>query len=232
MKRCTTLLLLLASLPVLSAPFQNLNFEQARTNSLTPIPTLAADSGLAMGPAADLLPGWQVFQGTKLLTSIGYNLSDFWAPFALTGGVTIVSEPSRVIEGKNSLSIRVPGGLSPVPFALVQRGDIPADARYLVFSHDGFAPVVRIDGGTLFEPAPSVGFRPPLQLDILQFAGKNVELEFSTSSRIGSGSYVLDNILFVVPEPSTTALIILGSLAFAAKSFWPRLRYRQGSKAS
>lgn len=113
-----------ASTSVVAAPFQNLNFEQANTNSVgfsNPLAPLDL-----FGPSTDLLPGWQMSRGTNLLTSIGFNRISL--AFVDIGGVSLNSQDP--IEGKFSLFVRVPGGLGvQEPFSLVQRGDIPSDAH-------------------------------------------------------------------------------------------------------
>lgn len=66
----------LGALPVFGAPFRNLSFEEAITNSIAPIPFMPPSSGFATGPTADLSPVWQTFRGTNLLGTTGFNLNE------------------------------------------------------------------------------------------------------------------------------------------------------------
>src|SRR6266446_4360871 len=59
-----------------AAPFRNLGFDDATTNSTIlstyQYPGLAAPQG--MGPTVDLLPGWQLSYAGANLTTMGYNV--------------------------------------------------------------------------------------------------------------------------------------------------------------
>src|SRR5438309_9724027 len=74
MKMCLATVCALAGLsPMLcAASFQNFDFDSAVTNITLSLPP---DEGVGYGPAWDLLPGWQLFQGTNQVPSIGYDLN-------------------------------------------------------------------------------------------------------------------------------------------------------------
>lgn len=133
----------------------------------------------------------------------------------------------RPIEGGFSFAMVTSGGLTPQPFSIVQRGEVPADARWLAFTHGGETPNVSIDGVTLFEPFPTLRYPADLVLDISQFSGKEVELEFSSPRFPPSGWYVLDGIGFVVPEPGSVALFMVGALVPIAQWGWISRRARK-----
>jgi hypothetical protein len=59
-----------AVLSAQAAAFQNLNFDEARTNNL-PIYDGQSDEGF--GSPEELFPGWQVYQGNSIITNIFYN---------------------------------------------------------------------------------------------------------------------------------------------------------------
>ena len=102
-----------------AAPFQNLDFESARTNSLTQSMDFFFDY---YGPTTDLLPGWQVFHGTQAVTTAGFNLTPVgkftYATLASSAPPNFGELPAA-IEGKYSLWFNVG---SPEPYSLVQSG--------------------------------------------------------------------------------------------------------------
>src|SRR5438876_3416664 len=54
-----------------AAQFQNLGFDGANTNNAVP----ANPERDVFGPAAEILPGWQLFRGGEAQADIGLNLS-------------------------------------------------------------------------------------------------------------------------------------------------------------
>ena len=57
-----------------AAPFENLNFELAHTNTVTPS-LLPTAPGQGTGPVTDLLPGWQLLRDGQPITTMDYNNS-------------------------------------------------------------------------------------------------------------------------------------------------------------
>ncbi len=113
---------------------------------------------------------------------------------------------------KGDLSNRVP-----IDYALIQRGDIPADAKFLIFTYWEKPFEVSINGITLsrgFEPlvAPSSGYTTAANVE--QFAGmKDVELKFTPARDLFNesiGLHTIDAIGFIVPEQSCVSLIGVG----------------------
>src|SRR4030095_7179667 len=58
------------SLTTEGAPFQNLGFDEATTNNVSFNPEIP---GTGVGPISELLPGWDLFWGTRHLGGLGYN---------------------------------------------------------------------------------------------------------------------------------------------------------------
>jgi hypothetical protein len=206
------------------APFQNMNFESANTNSLMPFPGFGFDYG---GPTSDLLPGWQLFLGTQMVTSIGFNLSD--DAYGRVGATMVSSEPpywppfGAPIEGKYSVAFRVGivgGGFE--QWSIVQQGDVPPDARFLEFRYGELPFAVSVNGVNL-----SPSFFPIIpRVDVSQFAGQTVELRLTTAPGIfgSGGDHILDAITFVVPEPSVLTLLGVGSCVWVGAVLAKRRR--------
>ena len=212
------------SLRVFAASFENLDFEQASTNSVHLRNPGRTPSGFdLLGSVTDLLPGWQVLQGTNPVTEIGFNLAD--VVFSEEGGVTVNDTNSifalaSVLEGKFSLELNMKNGPDSKlePFSISQRGDIPADAGFLSYVYRGNV-VPSINGIDLVPEGLFPEFSPKTEyIDISQFAGENVKLGFrnarfmTTGGPVLSGSrFVIDDIAFVVPEPGTFTLLSMGA---------------------
>ncbi len=223
MRKYSLALMLFTTIRVLGAPFENLDFENAITNSLRDDPKY---SGL-IGSVADLLPGWELFHGTNLVTSVSFNPPTF--SIRIEGGAAITASGWGMppLEGNYSLSLLIPGGFNPDPYTLIQRGDIPADAKFLAFTYRYLPFAVSIDGTQVTPFGIPGGFTSPRTffVDISRFAGQEVELSFKTIGTPTSGatgSHDLDAIAFLVPEPSAWALLCLGGVAL----LWPRIRRR------
>lgn len=189
------------ALAVEAQPFQNLGFEEANTNNTIFSETIRAD-GLGtvvfgIGPTEDLLPGWQLFKGSELVTSIGVNSHSAFAGLPVN-----LNTPSS--EGAYELDFRF--NSEDAPWSLVQRGDVPGNARYLSFK-TGWggaamqAPRITLDGKVLsiVRGLPASFGTNRLVYDVSAFAGQNAELRFIYDIRT---SYrTLDDILFVGLEP-------------------------------
>lgn len=213
------------------ASFRNLDFEEARTNSLSRSTVTIIDYE---GPAADLLPGWQLFFGGVLLPKVGYNLTGIAiASKRVRSGVAnlLSAAPPNVGEGRGPLqgrfSLSLSGAGSGSEFALVQRGDIPSDAVYLTYQFLGAPFSVTINGVTITRFFDEMQHSEPpngrmVFANVSRFAGlKDAELRFTTTPGIfgtPADLHTLDRIAFVIPEPSTWALLLLGGAALLWRS--------------
>jgi hypothetical protein len=208
---------LMAASPLLAAPFQNLGFEQVNTNHLVEVPIeVVTRSGGFRGPAAELLPYWNLFDGPNLVTEIGYNLQPLGAGYPSIDYATIPGT-----EGSYVLN------LAKVGYTLVQTGEIPQNAKSIRFltGTDPMVPSSYLDVAINGEPIALnletiFSGRSYVNGDISAFAGQSVELAFTTKNVT-----ILDNITFVVPEPTESAFLCLGSMMI----FLPRL-YRKFRK--
>ena len=123
-----------------AAPFQNLDFEKANTNTLSYDP----NSGVGSGPIQDLLPGWHVivtlpafnlgtysFPGsTNLLKSLNFDSSFFDSPNIALNDYDPLDE-SVPRTGIYSLSISPGQGA----ITLTQQADLPIIRKPLNWSN-------------------------------------------------------------------------------------------------
>ncbi|MBI3416546.1 MAG: PEP-CTERM sorting domain-containing protein [Verrucomicrobia bacterium] len=204
----------------LAAPFQNLGFDEANTNSVR---------FQGRFPTSDLLPGWQLFQGNVLQTNILYNgaLEFNYATIVDRSGTGIYGTSFTL--GAYSLVLNDFADHFNL-FTLVQRGDVPSDARFLSYTFAGSPFQVTINGQNLL-PAVQNGAVNPIEIliDVSKYAGQNVQLTFSGAAGVfapndPAGLRWLDNIQFEVPEPGTVTLFGLGGCALLAAGLRRRRR--------
>jgi len=200
-KSACCLLAVAAALAAKAQPFQNLGFEEANTNSTTFFERIAVDGVTrvvyGIGPTEDLLPGWQLFEGSKLVTRIGIN-----SALVLAGANINLYTPAN--GGKYALDLGF--NAEDAPWSLVQRGDVPSNARYLSFS-TGFggaamqAPRITLDGKDLsiVRGLPASFGTNRLVYDVSAFAGQNAELRFIYD--INASYRTVDDIFFFGLEP-------------------------------
>ena len=200
-----------------SAPFQNLGFDEAITNKLSPADPPFHDG---LGSSTDLLPGWQLFLGNNPVSVVGMN----WK----FPGFGYASLYNRDVPAFNQFSVGlVPGqdtgtDFIETPFSLVQTGDIPADAASIHFLSYNQQPQLRLNKGLLpvtynyFSPGPAAPVFEGVA-DVRAFAGQTVELELTTPNSFLF--YGLDSISFssqIIPEPGPRMLFGLGGLMLLA----------------
>lgn len=217
--RLATVCALAALSPVLcAATFQNFDFDSTVTNITLSLPP---DEGVGYGPASDLLPGWQLFQGANQVSSIGYDLNPISLGVASIYDVNSQGFPAPV-SGKYSLGL-YPGYnliFNYQPFSLVQVGDIGANIQSIRFINYGSPFELRLNGTLIplvydYQPGSSnldtrVAY---VTGDISAFAGQTVQIKFTTLDMPNSVVNGLDDIELnaqAVPEPSATALLLLG----------------------
>ena len=204
-----------------AAQFQNLDFDAAQTNITVSLPP---DQGVGYGPAADLLPGWQLFQGTDQVLSIGYNLNPISLGVASLYDANSQGFPAPV-SGSYSLGL-YPGYnllFQYQPFSLVQSGEIAANVQSIRFVNFGSPFELQVNGVTIpltYEYQVDTG-NPDTRLavvtgDVIQFAGQPVTLKFTTLDMPGSVVNGLDDIQFSLqpaPEPTVTTFFLFGLCA-------------------
>jgi hypothetical protein len=184
-----------------AAAFENLTFDQPRTNAFVPGPVGE------QAPMADAIPGWTlkirsdtlngVYSGTVNASAVGHAMEPV---FLLYPQGNFFSESQGF-----SLYFTLPLGTQvPRPgMSFYQVGDVPAWAGQLSFLSYGSLNL-RINGQAL----PRTGGSVPYEnvVDISPWAGQTVRLEFSASESIGD----LDIIGFSpVPEPGVWTLLLL-----------------------
>ena len=211
-------------LPAHAAALQNLGFDSAITNTIT------VDQGVSYGPVSDLLPGWQLFQGSNQVSSIGYDLNPIGLGVASIYDASSQGFPAPV-SGKYSLGL-YPGYnllFDYQPFSLVQTGDIGANIQSVRFINYGSPFELRVNGTPIsltYEYQPG-NTDPDTRLavvtgDLSAFAGQTVQLKFTTLDMAGSVVNGLDDLQFnaqVAPEPHATVVLLLGMgfLAFESR---------------
>jgi len=220
MKTCLAIVcaLVLALSSAFAATFQNLDFDSAATNITLSLPP---DQGVGYGPASDLLPGWQLFQGTDPVSQVGCDL------YPISLGVASIYDANSQgfpapVSGRYSLGL-YPGYnalFEYAPFSLVQTGDIGANVQSIRFINYGSPFELRVNGTLIplsYEYQPG-GTNLDTRLanvtgDVSAFAGQNVQLKFTTLDVAGSVVNGLDGIGLstqAAPEPGETVLFLLG----------------------
>jgi len=207
--------LVLLSANGIAAPFRNLDFEEANTNSTFFLPSGLPSFYEGVGPVADLLPGWKLFHGTNQLDTVGYNLHNgplftLIDRFFVEGHI----EPGLI----QAFGIFIDSGDE--EFSLFQRGDVPLDSRLLAFSgglrNIGITLEVTMNDRILGADPTFSGW------DITSFAGQTVDLKLSFRgnelAQDWGSRFIADGITIngrIIPEPSSPTLFIWGAMAFS-----------------
>jgi hypothetical protein len=162
------------------APFQNLGFDEAKTNNI-PL-TNGPDGPMGTGLVAELLPGWRLFQGTNEVSTVDLNVLRNTSGFyrSLYGSQSIYAYG---LDGLYGLALSEPTNSLG---AVVQRGDVPGDAYVLTLKYGGFPFVVQVNGAAIppiYGPLPTAGnFRYATFRLGAAYGGHNVELRFTQDS--------------------------------------------------
>lgn len=117
------------------APFVNLDFDMANTNTSTLQQTML---GLiytrGFGPAKDLVPGWEIYQFESLVTTVGYNSGGGFAVDGVTSvGIYLHGYDSPInpnnFPGPGKYAIQLCGFSDfEVTYSMIQYGDVPTNA--------------------------------------------------------------------------------------------------------
>ena len=186
--------------------FENLTFDYPSFASLKYYPEYGGGYGLA----SDMLPGWSITEGgipyRGLMASVSVEprgrIQEGIQPGIESGPFAIGAYGLLFFSYVSQNSPPNP----PLAMVVSQIGQVPVDAYYLVgFGH---SQSVRADGVRLRElTLPPLGHTA---WDIHEFAGKEVELSivFQGNGRGSGGDFDLEG--FVIPEPQTWALFVVG----------------------
>lgn len=197
-----------------SGQFQNLDFEQARTNT-----AVRNGVGDVYGPIQDLLPGWRLekFGGgvTGVQTNTGLNTQ---APGIGFDTLLTTDYYRNTFSGQFAFAMSA-GGIFNIGYSLSQVGDVPSDAKSLRFFNFIGRFELWINGSLMpvfYTDAPSqakAGARFGAA-DVSAYAGKEILLEFRPLPADAIANFSgLDNISFSpipVPEPSSVVLFFCG----------------------
>jgi len=197
---------------LLAGEFQNLDFERA-----TIPPTPPGEFGPLFADPAQAFPGWTMGPGGSFSPNytLYNNLTLGSVAQVLVGPQFPNAIGYRPLQGRYSALLQFgPSSTLGTP-ALIQTGLVPAEARSITFlvssEHDDAR--VTMDGIGLALTRLGDG---RIAADVTPFAGKEVQLMFSTESYSGHWLY-FDDIRFTldtVPEPAIPCLAAL-SVTFA-----------------
>jgi hypothetical protein len=195
-----------------AAQFMNFDFEAASG-------TLPPETSAGPVPTEQAFPGWQAYVGSSPQPVVAYNTFFLASPnIALVGPEAGFASP---IEG--TFSALLQPGLLPgnsLPVSLAQIGEVPMYFPYLQMRvylptpNDTFEVTL---GGQPISMVPSM-ISPNSTLfigDVSAFWGQTTELRITAlpPAEPGIGGVFFDSINFaVVPEPSTGALLFLGTI--------------------
>ena len=200
--------------------FVNLDFESA---TIAPLPPGQFNSV----PVAYALPGWQVFYGTDTtpVTTVLHNNNSIGTRNLSIFGPQYNGAYS-IIEGQFMpfLQAGFPGvaGFPERTVTIEQSGLVPAFAQSLQFKvgilDANFS--ISLNGQTLsLVPLDATPAYAKYGVDVTSFAGQVADLRFTSfSTPVRADNWVaVDSFQFLstaVPEPSTWALLVLGSALF------------------
>jgi len=185
--------------------FRNLDFELAQY-------PLNPDANNKV-PTTNALPNWTVYIGTTSFDMVLYNTITLGSP-----AVSFHDAGSPIVpyHGLACVYVQASFGIDPpITAAIGQTARLPVNAQSVTFYSSSLAINLSFGGQSI--PLYDLGAASPnyhaFAGDISAFAGQTAELRFTAP--IGGGA--LDYIQFStasVPEPSTWALLALGSAAF------------------
>ncbi len=203
----------LITLEVHGDPFKNLGFDEPKTNNMYSASSNVRGSLTGMGPAEDLLDGWEVTNVEGTISTVGLDLNP----------LGIFDLISYLFSNKNSQANYLwpfePQGKYELIMSniesLAQTGDVPVDAKYLSFRYTLGIFAVKINGHLQAKLVPDRHFTSHMfsnqYFDVALFAGQEVRLEVicDRMSPNGNGSYagILDSIQFLPELPPTVNFV-------------------------
>jgi hypothetical protein len=214
----------------MGTPFQNLNFESAN------LPIIPLDEYGTLQPINLAMPGWSIFLGSCPFDQVLHNNST-----AGTASVWIFGPATRarIFEGNYTVVLAPGAGCvgEPVGVSIEQQGRIPDNALSLQFfgasrplrpsSAQRFGVYVNGTEVDAFTLASNQDYET-YGVDIAPFRGQEVALRITSFWLPDEPNGLsLDALTFSpvsVPEPSTWALLGLGSVALGYRIFRQRRR--------
>lgn len=197
----------------IAANFKNLGFDDADASKLFLKYSLPLEAGFyGAGFISDLLPGWTL-KGSAGNTATAINFNES----ALGPGSATLWEsrnfPHPAFEASGYYLELDPS----VQIRLSQIADTPAGLNGLLVTRTGI-----VSSGGIFEPLTVAMNGEVLKLlavfdnrqfvyDVSAFTGKTVELELIATRRdgiFGGGTVLIDSMVFIVPEPSASVLML------------------------
>jgi hypothetical protein len=175
--------------------------------------------------ASEAIRGWTAYYSTSTATNqsdtVGYNTVSI-------GGAAVILEDTNVnslgpiaLQGSYSVLLEGSSAGTPTAASIGQIGQVPPDARSLLFDLSRDSNVqVKFNGQSI--PMVQIGATATYVImggNVSSLAGQTGQLLFTALPNIGYG--LLDNIQFsssVVPEPGTVGLLGLG--AFLLRRNW------------
>jgi hypothetical protein len=194
--------------------FQNLDFEQANKVSV----------GGGLPPffvyTADALPGWTLTVGGAPQPTMYWS-----APPASPITASLFKEPATrgVLQGLCSVWLKPVAGNPSLFPVLAQTGTIPAGAQTILIDAEPFSTPIAMGFAGQEIPLSVVSGSAST---FYTYAGDISMFANQTGSLALWGDAFLDNIRFVVPEPSVLALSALGAVLLG----WRGLGRRRGQR--
>jgi hypothetical protein len=197
---------------VLAGDFQNLNFEQATIS-----PTAAGQFGPAPADPALAFPGWTMGPGGTVNPNftIYNNLTLGSVAQVLVGPNYPNAIGYAALEGSYSALLQFGPSLTLGTPALMQTGLVPGGSRSITFLMSQTQNDARVTLDGVVIPLVPIG-NGRMAGDVAAFAGREVQLMFSTTSYTGPWLY-FDDVRFsavAVPEPSALWLAGLGFIVW------------------
>ena len=229
-----TALLIGPGVAIRAGEFMNLDFEQANLNNRTDISWMFTGAGWPLpvysASMQDLFPGWRITDELDHSEpTIGYELTFNWQMI-----YDFFPRQAILVPGHSGFGVELIGGFdSPKSVSISQVGEIPKNATWITFYLIDNLVELRINGtaiplyfATHYDGLTySIGWEGRFVGDVSAFAGQNAELEFFATPYSGtdflhpSDHSVIDDIAFVVPEPSTWGMLLAGLGAIGLNHF-------------
>jgi hypothetical protein len=189
------------------AQFTNLDFEAARPGNETP--------GLfgRTGPVSELLPGWNLYFGSNLVDTVGYNSWVLSGAFPMATIFDSNAFFASAFEIEGTFAFRAITLRNGPRFILQQTGEIPEWARLMSMKVSRAPVSLRINDvlvPSLENLNAADGYA---SFDISMFSDLEVDLELIAANGLettfGTELAFVDDIVFLVPEPPPSSFLMI-----------------------